>query len=187
MSRITRSAARRGGRAPAGDSVSGRVAATISCSASVIRPEADEDAADRAEAAVLARDVDDDADEDQSGESHERSNEKTTAITLVPTSAPSMTASAALVVTRFLPTNEATIRHGRRARLDDARHAEAGDDGAEAVGEAGGEDAAQVLAEHPQHAGADDVRAPDEERDRGEKVEERKHLGDCRPQAHGSE
>ena len=46
----------------------------------------------------------------RSGDSHERSNEKTTAITLVPTSAPSMTASAALVVTRFLPTNEATIR-----------------------------------------------------------------------------
>ena len=47
----------------------------------------------------------------RSGESHERSNEKTTAITLVPTSAPSITASAALVGTRFLPTNEATIRH----------------------------------------------------------------------------
>src|SRR4051812_27431652 len=47
----------------------------------------------------------------RSGESHERSNEKTTAMTLVPTSAPSITASAALVVTRFLPTNEATIRH----------------------------------------------------------------------------
>src|SRR3954465_10649290 len=46
-----------------------------------------------------------------SGESHDRSNENTTAMTLVPTSAPSITASAALVVTRFLPTNEATIRH----------------------------------------------------------------------------
>src|SRR5436190_16966110 len=31
-------------------------------------------------------------------------------MTLVPTSAPSITASAALVVTRFLPTNDATIR-----------------------------------------------------------------------------
>ena len=47
----------------------------------------------------------------RSGDTQERSNEKTTAITLVPTSAPSITASAALVATRFLPTNDATIRH----------------------------------------------------------------------------
>ena len=46
----------------------------------------------------------------RSGESHDRSSENTTAMRLVPTSAPSITASAALVVTRFLPTKEATIR-----------------------------------------------------------------------------
>ena len=60
-----RSARRRAARARAGDSVSGRVAATISCSASVIRPRPISDAADRADAAVLARDEDDDADEDE--------------------------------------------------------------------------------------------------------------------------
>ena len=49
----------------AGDSVSGRVAATISCSASVIRPRPISDPADRAGAAVLARDEEDHADEDQ--------------------------------------------------------------------------------------------------------------------------
>ena len=111
----------------------------------------------------------------RSGESHERSSENTTAIRLVPTSAPSITASAALVVTRFLPTKEATIR--QVAVLDcrmlvTPRPARSG---AKAVGRSRGEDPAQVLAEDAQHAGAHDVRAPDEKGDRGEQVEKRQH------------
>ena len=43
---------------------------------------------------------------------------------------------------------------------------------ADAVAEAARQHAAQVLAEHPQHAGAHDVRAPDQQGDRGEEVEE---------------
>ena len=44
------------------------------------------------------------------GDSHDRSNENTTTIRLLPTSAPSITASAAGVATRPLPTKLATIR-----------------------------------------------------------------------------
>jgi hypothetical protein len=45
-----------------------------------------------------------------SGDSHDRSNENTTAIIAVPTSAPSITASAAPVPTSPVPTKDATIR-----------------------------------------------------------------------------
>ena len=45
-----------------------------------------------------------------SGESQDRSNENTTAIRLVPTSAPSITASASGSVTRPWPTKDETIR-----------------------------------------------------------------------------
>ena len=94
----------------AGDSVSGRVAATISCSASVIRPRPIR-TRPTAPTPLFWREMKmTTPTKIRSGDSHDRSNENTTAITLVPTSAPSMTASAALVVTRFLPTNEATIR-----------------------------------------------------------------------------
>src|SRR5205085_1636745 len=75
----------------------------------------------------------------------------------------------------------------RGARLDQAGDAEAGDQGPEAVCEAGRQDAAQVLAEHSQHAGANDVRSPDEERDRGEEIEKREHRLGSIPQAQGSE
>ena len=44
-----------------------------------------------------------------SGDSHDKSSEKTTAITLVPTSAPSITASAAVRETMPWPTNDETI------------------------------------------------------------------------------
>ena len=110
-----------------------------------------------------------------SGDSHDRSNENTTAITLVPTSAPSITASAALVVDQVLADERRDDQAGGGARLHEAGHAEAGEQRAEAVAEAAREDAAQVLAEHAQHAGAHDVRAPHEQGDRGEQVEQVQH------------
>ena len=45
-----------------------------------------------------------------SGESHDRSNENTSVISAVPTSAPSITASAGAVAMRPWPTKDATIR-----------------------------------------------------------------------------
>ena len=144
--------------------------------------EADQDAADRADAAVLARD------EDRRRRRRSAAATATTGRTrrrppsaLVPTSAPSITASAALVVTRSLPTNEATIRQVAVLDWTMLVTPRPASSGAEAVGEARREDAAQVLAEHPQHAGAHDVRAPDEQGDRGEQVEERRASRCCGP------
>ena len=87
-----------------------------------------------------------------------------------------MTASAGAVPISPWPTNEATISavavllwmrpvtprpaKNARKRLRQLR----------------AQHAAQVLAEHAQDAGAHDVRAPDEERDAGEQVEQRLHL-----------
>jgi len=94
----------------AGDAVSGRVAATISCSASVISPRPIATRPSRP-AVVLSRETNTTTPTKiSSGDSHDRSNEKTTAISAVPTSAPSITASAGAVAISPWPTNEATIR-----------------------------------------------------------------------------
>ena len=93
----------------AGDSVSGRVALTISCSASVIRPRPmtmrpkwPTDVVSRLMNSTTPTKI-------SSGDSHDRSKENTTTIALVPMSAPSITASAAAVPMSPRPTKDATI------------------------------------------------------------------------------
>ena len=156
----------------AGDSVSGRVAATISCSASVIRPRPISTRPKRADAAVLARDEDDDADEDQERRQPrqvEREHDRHQAGADVGAEHHRQRGAGR---DQVLADEGGDDQAGGGARLHQAGHAEAGDQGAEAVAEAVRQDAAQVLAEHAQHAGADDVRAPDQQGDRGEEVEE---------------
>ena len=169
----------------AGDSVSGRVAATISCSARVIRPRPIR-TRPNAPTPLFWREMKTTTPTKiRSGESHDRSSENTTAMRLVPTSAPSITASAALVVTRFLPTKEATIR--QVAVLDCTRLVTPSPAirARKRLPKLCARIAAQVLAEHPQHAGADDVRAPDEQGDRGEEIEEVDQLGGVVPVGFG--
>jgi hypothetical protein len=71
--------------------------------------EADQDAAEAADARRLAREEQDDAQKIRSGASHDMSNDSTTVTIDVPTSAPSMTASALAVVMIPWPANAATI------------------------------------------------------------------------------
>ena len=63
-------------------------------------------------------------------------------------------------------------QRGRRAALDEAGDAEAGEERGEALADALAQDAPQVAAVQAQDAGAHDVRAPDEQRDAGEQVEQ---------------
>ena len=94
----------------AGDSVSGLVASTISCSDSSIRPSPIA-TRPRRPAVVFSFEMKATTPPKiSSGDSHDRSNENTTAIRLVPTSAPSITASAADSVTSDRPRNDVTIR-----------------------------------------------------------------------------
>ncbi len=93
-----------------GERVSGSVACTISCSASVISPRPTSTRPMRP-AALFSRDTNITTPAKiSSGDSHDRSSENTTVIRLEPTSAPSITASAAAVVTSPLSTKEVTIR-----------------------------------------------------------------------------
>ena len=94
----------------AGDSVSGRVAATISCSASVMRPRPIAIRPSRPAVVLSRRMKTTTPPKISSGDSHDRSNEKTTVISAEPMSAPSITASAGAVAIRPWPTKEATIR-----------------------------------------------------------------------------
>ena len=94
----------------AGLSVSGFVAPTISCSASVISPRPISTRPMRPAWLFWRLMNITTPTKISSGLSHDRSNENTTAISAVPTSAPSIAASAALLVTRPLPTKLATIR-----------------------------------------------------------------------------
>ena len=134
--------------------------------------EPDQDAADRAGAAVLLRDEDDDADEDEQRREPrqvEREDDRHHAGADVGTEHHRQRRARRHQV---LADERRDDQAGGRARLHQARHAEPGDEGAEAVAEAQRQHAPQVLAEHTQHAGAHDVRAPDEQRDRGEQIEQ---------------
>jgi hypothetical protein len=77
----------------------------------------------------------------------------------------------------------------RRAALDEAGHAEAGEECRQPVGDAAAQHTTQVASVDPQDAGAHDVRAPHEERNAGKEVQQRLHrLTFNRPAHHqGSE
>jgi hypothetical protein len=110
-----------------------------------------------------------------SGESQRRSSENAWARRAVPTSAPSMIASAAWKRDQVLRDERGCDHGGRARRLHESGHRESREPGGEAVGGALREEAAQVGAVHAQDAGAHDMRSPDEERDRRKQVEECQH------------
>ena len=110
-----------------------------------------------------------------SGASHDRSNERITVTSEVPTSAPSITASAGAVLMRPWPANAATISAVAVLLWMRPGDAEAREERGEALVDALAQHAAQVGAVQAQDARAHDVRAPHEEGDAGEEVEEGLH------------
>ena len=93
-------------------------------------------------------------------------------IRLVPTSAPSITASAGAVAIRPWPTNAATISAVAVLLWISAVTPSPAANAAKRLDTLCAQHAAQVAAEEPQDAGAHDVRAPDEQRDAGQQVEQ---------------
>ncbi len=106
-----------------------------------------------------------------SGESHDRSNDSTTVTSDVPTSAPSITASACDGADQPLPGERGNDQCGRRAALDQRGDSGAGKESVQRLGHADAQEAPQRAAEQAQDARADDVRAPDEQRNTREKIE----------------
>jgi hypothetical protein len=94
----------------AGDSVNGRVAATISCSDSRISPSPIATRPMRPTAPFSRARNDTTPPKINSGDSHDRSNENTTVISALPMSAPSITTSAADSGTSERPRNDVRIR-----------------------------------------------------------------------------
>jgi hypothetical protein len=136
------------------------------------QPEADQHPAEGADAAVLARDEEDHADEDQERREPgqvEREHHCHQAGADVGAEHHRQGGAGG---DQVLADEGGDDQAGGGARLHQAGDAEAGEQGADAVAEAVRQDPAQVLPEHPQHAGADDVRPPDQQGDRGEEVEE---------------
>ena len=145
------------------------------------QPEADQHPAERADAAVLARDEDHHADEDQERREPrqvEREHHRHDAGADVGAEHHRQGGAGG---DQVLADEGGDDQAGGGARLHQAGDAEPGDQGAEAVAEAERQDPAQVLPEHPQHAGADDVRAPDEQGDRGEEIEKVDQVGGVVP------
>ena len=154
----------------AGDAISGWVAATISCSASVISPKPIRRGR-RGPALPFSRVTDSTTPmKISSGDSHDRSNENTTAIRLVPMSAPSITASAA-AGDQAAADEGGNDQAGGGAGLHQPGHRQAGQHGLAAVAEAARQHIAQVLAKDADDAGADDVGAPHQQGDRREQVQ----------------
>ena len=89
----------------------------------------------------------------------------------VPTSAPSITASAGAVADEPLAGERGDDQRGGRAALDQAGDAQSGEERREAVADALAQHAAQVAAVEAQDPGAHDMRAPDEQRHAGQQVE----------------
>ena len=161
----------------AADSVSGRVVATISCSASVIRPRPIRTRPTEPGSAVLVRDEHDHADEDQQRREPgqvEREHDRHQAGADVGTEHHRQRGAGRH---QALADERCDDQAGGGARLDDAGDAETGEEGAQPVAEALRQHPAEVLAEHAQHAGAHDVRAEDQQRDRRQQVQEMKHFG----------
>ena len=111
-----------------------------------------------------------------SGDSQDRSNENTTAIRLVPTSAPSITASAVGSATRPWPTKEETISAVAVLDCTSAVTPMPRERGREAVADAARQDVAQVGAEDAQDAGANEVGAPDQQRHGRQQIQQMLHA-----------
>jgi hypothetical protein len=92
----------------------------------------------------------------------------------VPTSAPSITASAG-AVDQALTDECGDDQRGRGAALDQRGDAEPGGKRGEAAGHALPQHAPQVAAIEAQDAGADDMRPPDEQGDASQQIEQYLH------------
>ncbi len=115
-----------------------------------------------------------------SGASHDRSNDRISVTSDVPTSAPSITASAGAVPMRPWPAKAATISAVAVLLWISPVTPSPARKAVEALADALAQHAAQVAAVQPQDARAHDVRAPDEQRHAGQQVEQRLHLSDAR-------
>ena len=104
-------------------------------------------------------------------------NDSTCTISVVPTLAPSMIASAGTRPTMPSAANEAVISAGRGAALKQRGQAEAGGEGGEAVAERLRQQTPQIGAERAQDAAVDHVQAPQQQRHAAHQVEknERAH------------
>ena len=110
-----------------------------------------------------------------SGASHDRSNDRTTVTSAVPTSAPSITASAGAVPIKPWPANAATISAVAVLLWMSAVTPRPATNAEPRWRYAAPQDAAQVAAVEAQDAGAHDVRAPHQQRDARQQVEQELH------------
>ncbi len=149
--------------------VSGRAASTISCSARMISPRPISTCPKRPIRLFSRRMKSVTPPKMSSGESHDRSKENTSVI------------SAEHHRQRRRggdqPLAGESGQHQRRrvAALDQRGDAQARGERRKAIGHALAQDAAQVAAVQAKDAGSDDVRAPHEERDAGQQIEEDLH------------
>ena len=152
-------------------STTGRAATPIHCSAKMMSPSADQDAAEAADGFGLAREVQTTPTKIRSGASHERSNDSTTVTSDVPTSAPEHHGERGRGADQVLARRK--LRRSARSPCcsgsepvtpTPAKNARDG------VVRRNAQQAAQRAAVEPQDAGADDVRAPDEQRHAGERL-----------------
>ena len=98
------------------------------------------------------------------GATAEISNDRSCTISVVPTLAPSMMASAGTRPTMPSAASEAVIRPVAVLALQQRGQAEAGGERAEAVAQRLGEKAAQIGAERAQHAAEHHMQAPQQQR-----------------------
>ncbi len=98
-------------------------------------------------------------------------NDSTCTTRVVPTLAPSMTASAG-TRSRVPPvTKEAAIKPGRGAALQKRGDESSGEKGAKPVLQGDSEQAPQVRAERANHTAVDHVQAPEQQRDSAHQIE----------------
>ena len=106
------------------------------------------------------------------GATAEISNESTCTISVVPTLAPSMMASAGTSSTMPSAASEAVISPVAVLLCMQRREDEAGAERLEAVAQRLGEEAAQIRTERAQHAGEDHVQAPQQQRHAAHQVKQ---------------
>ena len=98
-------------------------------------------------------------------------NDRICTISVVPTLAPSMMASAGTRLTSPSDVNELVISAGRGAALEQGGQTEAGAEGGEAVAQRLGQQQAQIGSERAQDPAVDHVQAPQQQRDAAHQVE----------------
>ena len=115
----------------------------------------------------------------------ERSKARACTTSVEPTSAPSITASAAESAMSPRSANDTTMSPVADELCTRARDADAGEEGAERVRGRLRDGAAEAFAEGAQHAGPHHPRRPEQERDASEEVQENGVAGHCRGMPRG--